>query len=114
MSPICPCSLTVLVLLAAILNGHAPPPEQQPQQPENVKPAPRIIGHRGLMFDAPENTLAGFAACLEQRVGFELDIRRSKDGHLVIMHDATVNRTTNGTGPVADLTLAELKKLDAG
>lgn len=114
MSPTSHQSLPVLVLLTAILSGPAAPPEKKPHQPESRKPAPRIIGHRGLMFDAPENTLAGFAACLEQRAGFELDIRRSKDGHLVLMHDATVNRTTNGIGRVADLTLAELIKLDAG
>src|SRR5205823_10885751 len=84
MSPTCRRCLTVLVLLTAIF-GHAAPPEKKQHQSENVKPLPRIIGHRGLMFDTPENTLAGFAACLEQRVGFELDIRRSNDGHLVIM-----------------------------
>ena len=48
---------------------------------------PRIVGHRGLMRHAPENTLSGFAACIHLRLGFELDIRRSKDGMLVIMHD---------------------------
>jgi glycerophosphoryl diester phosphodiesterase len=66
------------------------------------------------MLDAPENTLAGFAACIELGLGLELDVRRSKDGHLVVMHDADVKRTTDGKGLVADLTLAELKKLDAG
>src|SRR5262249_20972070 len=72
------------------------------------------IGHRGLMKLAPENTLVGFAACIELRVGFELDIRRTKDGVLVVMHDPDVKRTTNGAGKVAELTLAELRKLDAG
>lgn len=76
--------------------------------------APTLIGHRGLIHEAPENTLAAFAACIELRIGFELDIRRSRDGRLVIMHDPTVDRTTDGTGKVAELTLAELKKLDAG
>jgi glycerophosphoryl diester phosphodiesterase len=76
--------------------------------------APRIIGHRGLMRHAPENTLAGFAACIHLRLGFELDIRRSKDGVLVCMHDDDIKRTTDGTGKVADFTLAELRKLDAG
>lgn len=77
-------------------------------------PAPRIVGHRGLLRHAPENTLAGFGACADLRVGFELDIRRSRDGHLVVLHDDNVRRTTDGKGKVADLTLAELKKLDAG
>lgn len=75
---------------------------------------PSLVGHRGLLLDAPENTLAGFRACLELRLGFEFDVRRSRDGHLVCVHDETVNRTTNGQGKVAELTLAELRKLDAG
>jgi glycerophosphoryl diester phosphodiesterase len=75
---------------------------------------PLIVGHRGLMRDAPENTLAGFAACLELGLGFELDVRRTRDGHLVCMHDADVRRTTDGKGAVSDLTLAELRRLDAG
>jgi glycerophosphoryl diester phosphodiesterase len=75
---------------------------------------PLPVGHRGLPRHAPENTLAAFAACLELRLGFELDVRRSKDGALVCVHDDTVNRTTDGKGKVADLTLAQLRKLDAG
>lgn len=75
---------------------------------------PHIVGHRGLLRQAPENTLAGFAACIHLRFGFELDIRRSKDGVLVLVHDDDVKRTTNGTGKVSDFTLAELRKLDAG
>jgi glycerophosphoryl diester phosphodiesterase len=78
------------------------------------QPATRIVGHRGLLRHAPENTLAGFGACADLRVGFELDVRRSRDGHLVVLHDDNVKRTTDGKGKVADLTLAELKKLDAG
>lgn len=75
---------------------------------------PAIVGHRGLLKHAPENTLADFKACLELRLGFELDVRRSRDGHLVCVHDATVDRTTDGTGRVTELTLAQLKQLDAG
>ena len=76
--------------------------------------SPRIVAHRGLLRHAPENTLANFRACLELRLGFELDVRRCKDGELVCVHDATVDRTTSGSGRVSDLTLAELKTLDAG
>jgi glycerophosphoryl diester phosphodiesterase len=65
------------------------------------------------MRHAPENTLAGFAACLELGLGFELDVRRTRDGHLVCVHDADVRRTTDGKGAVSDLTLAELRRLDA-
>lgn len=80
----------------------------------SAQPAPGIVGHRGLMRHAPENTLAGFAACMNLRLGFELDIRRTKDGVLVCLHDDDVKRTTNGNGLMADFTLAELQKLDAG
>src|SRR5262249_53059262 len=76
--------------------------------------ATRIVGHRGLLRHAPENTLAGFGACADLRLGFEFDVRRSRDGYLVVMHDTDVKRSTDGKGKVADLTLAELKKLDAG
>jgi sialidase-1 len=84
------------------------PPANEPA------PLPQLVGHRGLLRYAPENTLAGFAACLDLRVGFELDVRRTRDGHLVCLHDDDVKRTTNGTGKVSALTLAELSKLDAG
>jgi glycerophosphoryl diester phosphodiesterase len=75
---------------------------------------PLLLGHRGLVHDAPENTLSAFAACLELRIGFEVDVRRSKDRHLVCVHDDALDRTTDGKGKVADRTLEELKKLDAG
>jgi glycerophosphoryl diester phosphodiesterase len=75
---------------------------------------PQVVAHRGLLLHAPENTLSNFRACISMRIGFEFDVARSKDGHLVCMHDDTVDRTTDGTGSVADLTLEELRKLDAG
>lgn len=75
---------------------------------------PLVIAHRGLLKHAPENTLSNFRACLALRTGFEFDVRRSQDGHLVCVHDDTVDRTTNGKGRVTDLTLAELQALDAG
>jgi len=75
---------------------------------------PRIVGHRGLLRHAPENTLAGFGACMNLRLGFELDIRRSKDGVLVVLHDADLKRTTGVAGRVSDFTLADLRKLDTG
>ena len=63
---------------------------------------------------APENTIANFRACLELRIGFEFDVERTKDGHLVCIHDSTVDRTTNGTGKVSELTLTQIQTLDAG
>ena len=83
----------------------------QERQPESK---PLIVAHRGLLKHAPENTLSNFRACLELRIGFEVDVRRSKDGALVCVHDDTVDRTTNGHGSVSELSLAELKQLDAG
>ena len=73
-----------------------------------------IVAHRGLLQHAPENTLANFRSCLELHFGFEFDVEKTKDGHLVCIHDDTVDRTTNGTGKVADLTLDEIRRLDAG
>jgi glycerophosphoryl diester phosphodiesterase len=75
----------------------------------------RIGGHRGAPDVAPENTLASFEAAREVGVEYlENDIHRSADGALVVIHDPTLERTTNGTGPVADRTLDELRALDAG
>lgn len=73
------------------------------------------IGHRGVMGVEPENTLRSFARAEQEGLDLvELDLHLSKDGALVIMHDAEVDRTTDGSGAVADLTLAELRALDAG
>lgn len=73
------------------------------------------IAHRGANSLAPENTLAAFRKAVELGSdGFELDVQFSKDGKLVVIHDEKVDRTTNGKGLVKDLTLAELKELDAG
>ncbi|MFI6106436.1 glycerophosphodiester phosphodiesterase [Streptomyces sp. NPDC051310] len=74
-----------------------------------------IIGHRGVMGVEPENTLRSFRRAESAGMdAIELDLHLSKDGALVVMHDAEVDRTTDGTGPVADKTLAELRGLDAG
>lgn len=73
-----------------------------------------IYGHRGASGYAPENTLPGFRLAMEMGAdGFELDVHMSADGELVVIHDETVDRTTDGTGFVKDLTLAQLKELDA-
>ena len=74
-----------------------------------------VIGHRGAPSRAPENTLASFRAALEIGVdGLELDVHLSADGHLVVIHDANLKRTTDGQGFVHEHTLAQLKQLDAG
>jgi len=74
-----------------------------------------VIGHRGASGHAPENTLAAFRKAVSLGAAFiETDLQLSRDAHFVAIHDATVNRTTNGKGTVHDLTLAELRQLDAG
>jgi glycerophosphoryl diester phosphodiesterase len=76
---------------------------------------PLIFAHRGGSGEAPESTLASLlAAARDPAVAIELDVRATRDGHIVVIHDASVDRTTNGTGRVAELTLAELEALDAG
>ncbi|SFS97091.1 glycerophosphodiester phosphodiesterase [Marininema halotolerans] len=73
------------------------------------------VAHRGASGHAPENTIAAFdKAVAMHATSFEFDVQRTKDGHLVIMHDTTVDRTTNGKGAVKDLTLKQIRKLDAG
>ncbi len=85
-------------------------PKERPQR----KP-PLRIGHRGAAGHAPENTLASVKKAIEFGADLvEVDVRRSRDGHLVLMHDETVDRTTNGTGRMAGLSLSELRALDAG
>jgi glycerophosphoryl diester phosphodiesterase len=75
----------------------------------------RVIAHRGASGYAPENTRAAFERAIAMGAdAIETDVRLSAGGQLVLMHDATVTRTTDGRGPVADHTLAELRSLDAG
>ncbi|MGC9208381.1 MAG: glycerophosphodiester phosphodiesterase [Nitrososphaeria archaeon] len=74
-----------------------------------------LFGHRGARGLAPENTLPSFRTAVEYGVdGVELDVHLSKDGEVIVMHDDRVDRTTNGSGYIKDLTSAEIKALDAG
>ncbi|TCC20974.1 glycerophosphodiester phosphodiesterase [Kribbella speibonae] len=74
-----------------------------------------ITGHRGALGTEPENTLRSFRRAVADGCDeIELDLRVTADGELVIMHDATVDRTTSGSGAVEELTLAEIRALDAG
>jgi glycerophosphoryl diester phosphodiesterase len=76
---------------------------------------PLIIAHRGASLHAPENTLAAFNMAVRQGAdAIELDAKLSADGYVVVIHDQTVDRTTSSSGKVADMTLEDLKKLDAG
>jgi glycerophosphoryl diester phosphodiesterase len=74
-----------------------------------------VVAHRGASDAAPENTLAAYRAAMARGArAAECDVRLSADGAVVVIHDATLERTTNGSGPVAARTLADLRRLDAG
>ena len=99
-------SFNMLILMCVIA---APEPEMN-ELPED----PILLAHRGLVQHAPENTLPSFAAAIALGLSIELDVYQTRDEHLVVIHDKTVDRTTNGTGEVSEMTLAEIRKLDAG
>ena len=87
----------------------------EPRARADIKDWPINVAHRGGADIAPENTLEGFRKGLEVGAGvLELDVHQTADGHLVVIHDETVDRTTDGSGPVREMTLAEVKGLDAG
>lgn len=76
---------------------------------------PKIYAHRGANEHAPENTMAAFQLALDQHAdGIELDAMLSEDGQVVVIHDDTVDRTTNGSGRVREMTLEQIRSLDAG
>jgi len=80
-----------------------------------VFPGVTCVGHRGTVKFAPENTIAAFNKAIELGVDLlEMDVRETKDGQLVVMHDMNIGRTTTGRGDVAELTLQEIQSFDAG
>lgn len=100
--------IPILLLLSVVgcaAPGHAPPPL--------LGAGPRVIAHRG--GTGPDGTIAGCRLTQDLGVSFlELDVRLTRDGRAVILHDPTVDRTTDGKGAVDRMTLEELKRLDAG
>ena len=85
------------------------------QEKSGKLPGRGLCAHRGAMATHPENTISAFRAAVEAGAQMvELDVWLTADREMVVMHDATVDRTTNGTGKIVDFTLAEIKKLDAG
>lgn len=99
------------LLAIAVVGCSGPVHEPAPQLP----PRPRIVAHRGASFEAPENTLAAFKRAWALGVeAVELDVRLTKDGEVVVIHDPTTARTAGVDRAVADQTLAELQALDAG
>jgi glycerophosphoryl diester phosphodiesterase len=80
-----------------------------------LRPWPSSFAHRGASARAPENTLEAFRLAVEAGAGgLELDVRMTRDGEVVVIHDATVDRVTDGSGTVAGMTLDEVRRLDAG
>ncbi len=78
-------------------------------------PRPRVFGHRGASASAPENTLPAFAMAVEDGADYlELDVHGAADGVIVVLHDDTVDRTTDGSGPVREMAWSQLETLDAG
>jgi glycerophosphoryl diester phosphodiesterase len=76
---------------------------------------PRLFGHRGAAAVAPENTLPSLTRALSDGARYvEFDVHATADGHIVVIHDPTVDRTTEGTGAVRDLMLSAVRRLDAG
>jgi glycerophosphoryl diester phosphodiesterase len=107
------------VLLASLVTAHlvlAALVKPVPQHPFwATATEPRVIAHRGGRGLWPENTLYAFRKAADLGVdALEMDIRQTADGVLVVLHDETVDRTTDGSGPVAALTLSRLRELDAG
>ena len=103
--------LVVLLILYVILRILAKPaPDHSYFKPDNFL----VIAHRGGRSIGPESTLYTFQRAVDLGVDvLEMDVQSTKDGHLVVLHDRTVDRTTDATGPVENYTLAELKNLDA-
>lgn len=105
-------TVLVLVLVPDAVNAYAPNmigPLRAPGEPAFV------AGHRGDRADAPENTIPAFEAAFGSGLMIvETDVQLTADGVPVLLHDLTVDRTTDGTGAIADLTIAEVEKLDAG
>ena len=100
-------SLNILMLSCVI----AAPPEPAANETDAD---PILLAHRGVVRHAPENTLPAFAASIALGLSIELDVYQTSDESLVVIHDKSVDRTTNGTGEVTEMTLAEIRKLDAG
>lgn len=89
-------------------------PHQKPTI-QGLNHKPMVVAHRGFSGKAPENTMAAFSMALEAGVAMiELDVQISQDNVVVVIHDSTLERTTNGKGNVADYSVHQLKTLDAG
>ncbi|MBO9600624.1 MAG: glycerophosphodiester phosphodiesterase, partial [Cohnella sp.] len=103
-----------ILLFAFSLSLPGRPLIASSQTPNEDRPI-LTIGHRGASGYAPENTLSSFRLAVQMNADYlEIDLQLTKDGEIVIMHDSSVNRTTNGNGEIRHMTLADIRALDAG
>jgi glycerophosphoryl diester phosphodiesterase len=105
----------IALLVGLVLIVAAGIPLWMISRPEAARARIQVLAHRGASAYAPENTLAAFRLAIEQRADWlELDVQQTKDGQLVVFHDLRMERTTNGSGALRDLTLEQVRQLDAG
>ena len=106
--------LSIFLLLGSITAGMAETRAEKLAK-EIYKPNSKyvlVVAHRGYWRNAPENSLQAYRNCIDMGVDMiEIDIHKTQDNQFIVMHDATVDRTTNGKGKIADMTLADIKKL---
>jgi glycerophosphoryl diester phosphodiesterase len=106
------CSGILLVTVSVVCAGDRPTTVEEFYE---TRARTRVIAHRGFSGAAPENTIASVRAAIEIQADMvEIDVTLSADGHIVVIHDETLDRTSDGSGEVSQFTLAELKQLDAG
>ncbi|MDA1164275.1 MAG: glycerophosphodiester phosphodiesterase family protein [Planctomycetota bacterium] len=109
------CVCFGLLLIAGVLSAQDRASIISPDIRMAAANVSQIIAHRGASAERPECTLSAIRRAVEVgATAVEVDVRTSRDGELFILHDATLDRTTNGEGPASALTLAELQQLDAG
>ncbi|MBO4642565.1 MAG: glycerophosphodiester phosphodiesterase family protein [Bacteroidaceae bacterium] len=105
----------LLLILLLIISIGTPAKDRAEKLRDNLFHNPKyvtIVAHRGDWRNHPENSIPGFQSCIEMGIDMiEIDIQRTKDGELVLMHDRTVDRCTNGKGKIADMTYDEIQKL---
>ncbi len=107
----------ILLAFATSAAGDAPRRDRPATVDEFMRPGqgPRVIAHRGFSGKAPENTLVAVRRAIELGADMvEIDVGLTRDGHVVVLHDETLDRTTDGEGLLSEATLEEVRKLDAG
>jgi glycerophosphoryl diester phosphodiesterase len=105
----------IALLLGLVLIVAAGVPLWMLSRPEASRARIQVLAHRGASAYAPENTLAAFRLAIEQQADWlEMDVQQTKDGQLVVFHDLRMERTTDGSGALRELTLEQVRQLDAG